>query len=55
MGGSPKTGPPKLKFFNHSCNTHEIFRVGKYENKIKFDKVQRYQNEGIPQAGPPKL
>ena len=27
---------------------HEIFRIGKYEKKIKFDKIWRYLNEGIP-------
>ena len=25
--------------FNHFCWTDEIFRVGKYEEKIKFDKI----------------
>ena len=47
MGGTSETGPTKLKLYNHSCYTHEIFRVGKYE-KIKFDKIWGYQNEGIP-------
>ena len=26
---------------------HEIFRIGKYEEKIKFDKIWGYQNEEI--------
>ena len=43
MVGS-ETGPPKLKLFNRSLLTHEIFRVGKYNKKIKFDKIWGYQN-----------
>ena len=26
----------------------EIFTIGKYDEKIKFDKIWGYQNEGIP-------
>ena len=48
-------GPPKIKLSNHTCYTHEIFRVGKYEVKIKFDKIWAYQNGGTPQTGPPKF
>ena len=36
MGGFPQTGPKKFKHFNHSCQTHEIFRVGKYTKRSKF-------------------
>ena len=31
--------PPKFKVFNHSSWTHEIFKVGKYEEKIKFGSI----------------
>ena len=34
----------KFKLFNHSRQTHKIFRIGKYEKKIKFDKIRGYQN-----------
>ena len=34
--------------FNHLCWTDEIFRIGKNEEKIKFDKIWEYQNKGIP-------
>ena len=54
MVGS-ETGPPKLKLFNRSLLTHEIFRVGKYNKKIKFDKIWGYQNGGSPKTGPPKF
>ena len=27
---------------------YEIFRIGKNKEKIKFDKIRGYQNEGIP-------
>ena len=48
MGGPPLMGPPKIKLSNHTCYTHEIFRVGKYEEKIKFDKIWVYQNWEYP-------
>ena len=48
MGGTPQTGPPKFQLFNPSCYTHEIFRTCKYQEKIKFDEIWGYQNEGIP-------
>ena len=47
MGGTPQTGRPKFQLFNHSCWAHEIFRICKYEEKIKFDEIWGYQNEGI--------
>ena len=46
MGGPPKTGPPKFKLFNHSRLTNEIFRVGKYEEKIKYEKIFGYSSNG---------
>ena len=48
-------GPKKFKLFNHLCQTHEIFRVGKYYKNIKFDEIWGYQNGGSPQTGPPKF
>ena len=42
MWGPPKQGPPKFKLFNLLSWTREIFRVEKYEEKIKFSKVWRY-------------
>ena len=54
-GGPPQTGPKKFQLFNHTCETHEIFRFGKYEEKIKFDKIWVYQNGGTPQTGSPKF
>ena len=41
-------GPPKIKLSNHTSKTNETFRVGKYEEKIKFDKIWVYQNGGYP-------
>ena len=41
-------GPLKFKIFNHSHYTLEIFKIGKYEKKIKCDKIWGYLNEGIP-------
>ena len=32
-----QAGPPKFKLFNLSCQRHEFFKVGKYEQKIKFE------------------
>ena len=46
MEGSPSNGAEKL--FNRLCQTHEIFGIGKYYKKIKFDKVWGYQNGGFP-------
>ena len=46
-------GLPKIKLSNHTCLTHEMFRVGKYEEKIKFDKIWAYQNGGTVQTGSP--
>ena len=51
MGVSPQMGPPKFKLFYHSRYTHEIFRVGKYEEKIKFDLIWGYQNGGSTSNG----
>ena len=47
MGGTPQTGPKKFKLFNRLCQTHEIFRIGKYYKKIKFDEVWGYQKDGF--------
>ena len=48
MRGPPQTGQKKFKLFNHLCQTHEIFRIGKYYKKIKFDKIWWHQNGGFP-------
>ena len=45
--GVPQLGPSKFKLFNHSSKTHETFRIGNSEGKIKYDRVWRYRN------GPP--
>ena len=39
MRGTPQKGGPKFQLFNHSCYIHEIFRICKYQEKIKFDKI----------------
>ena len=51
MGGPLETGLTKFKLFNHSRETHEIFRVIKYKKKIKFDKIWGYQNGVYSQTG----
>ena len=38
---------PKNSNFNHLRWTDDIFRIGKYEEKIKFNKNWWYQNEEI--------
>ena len=40
-------GPPNFKLINLTRYTHEIFRIGKYEEKITFDKIWGYHNEEI--------
>ena len=30
--------------FNHLRWTHEIFRIGKYEGKLKFDRIWKFYN-----------
>ena len=55
MGGALQTEPKKFKLFNHLCQTHEIFRIGKYYKKIKFDKAWGYQNGGSPSNGAAKI
>ena len=40
-------GPKKFKLFNHLRQTHEIFIVGKYYKKIKFDKIFGCQSGGL--------
>ena len=37
--GYPSKGGPKFQLFNHSCYIHEIFRICRYQEKIKFDKI----------------
>ena len=37
---------PKFKLLNLLSWTKEIFKVSKYKEKIKFDKVWGYQNGG---------
>ena len=39
MRVSPSNAATKFKLFNHSRQTDEIFRRGKYEEQIKFDKI----------------
>ena len=51
---NPKERPPNFKIFNHSRQTHEIFKVGKYAKKINFDEIWGYQNEGSPSNGATK-
>ena len=34
---------------------HQIFKVGKYKGKIKFEKIWGYQNGGPSQMGPKKF
>ena len=46
-------GLPKIKLSNHTCKAHEMVRVGKYEEKIKFDKVWVYQNGDTLKQGSP--
>ena len=46
MWGSPLTGPLKFKPFHLQSKTNEIFKVGKYKGKMKFEKIWGYQNEG---------
>ena len=46
--GFPLNGTPEFKLFSHSCFTHKIFRVGKFEEKIIFDKIWGCQNKGVP-------
>ena len=40
--------PQEFKLFNHSRGAHEIFRIGKYEEKKNFGKIWGYLDEGIP-------
>ena len=49
FGGTTIEGPsqarmPKFKLFNCLSKTHEIFRINKCEEKIKFDKTLGYHN-----------
>ena len=32
-----------------------MFKVSKSKEKIKFDKIRRYQNQGLPQVMLPKF
>ena len=49
--------PPKraLQNFNFLRQILEIYTVSKPKEKIKFDKVWKYQNEGSPSNGPNKI
>ena len=40
--------PPKFEHFNLLSRTHEIFKVTKQKEEIKFDKILWYQNGGSP-------
>ena len=48
IGRCPPTGLPKIKLFNHSRQTDEIFRINKYNFTIKYDKIWEYQNKSVP-------
>ena len=52
-GCLPQTRTPKFKLFNRLSLTHQIFRIGKYEGKIKFDKIWDIEMR-VPQLGPAK-
>ena len=47
MGRASQTGSKKFELFNHLCQTHEIFRICKYEEKMKYDEIWGCQNEEI--------
>ena len=53
--GSPSKGASKIQTFHHSSHTNENFRVGKYEDKIKYHKIWWYQNEEAPSNGAAKI
>ena len=42
--GVPQSGPSKFKLFKHSCWTHELFRVGKYEEKFPNRDPPKFKN-----------
>ena len=44
MGFPPQMGPLKSKLFNLLSLAHEIFKISKHKQTIKFDKVSGYQN-----------
>ena len=48
MGGTPQTRRKEFKLSNHLCQTHEIFRVGKYYKKNKINEIWGYQSWGFP-------
>ena len=52
MGGSPQTRTPILNCLSQML---EIFRLGKYEKKIKLDKTWKYHNGGPLRIGSPKV
>ena len=55
MGGfPPQMNPPKFKLFTFYARCMKIFRVNKYKEKIKFDKIWGYQNGGSPSNGAKK-
>ena len=51
----PSNEDTKFKISNCLSYTHEIFRIGKYEGKIKFDKNFGYHNGGFSLNGATKL
>ena len=55
MGGPLQTRMPKFKLFNCLSKTFEIFRIGKYEQTINFDKIWGYKNEEVPLNGVTKI
>ena len=55
MEGPPQMRMPKLKLFNCLSYTHEIFRIDKCEEKIKFDKTLRCLNERSSSYGTAKM
>ena len=46
MGGTLKWGYQKSNFLTTHAGHMKFYRVGKYEEKIKFDRIWAYQNSG---------
>ena len=53
--GVPLLGLSKSKLFNHSSQTHEAFRTGKFKGKIKYDQFQVPQLRSPSKMGPSKF
>ena len=55
LGVPLKQGRQNSSFLMTHAGHIKIFRVGKYEKKIKFDKILRYENRGSDQTRPSKI